>query len=118
MNKIISIIFIFIVLAGCSSAQKASEVNAVRVSVAPYLQMDCKALATEQNSLLTEARSLGAQVDSEYNEDKGAELVAWILFAPAAFFIDGNPESAGQLASIKGQLEAVQEAQKINDCVR
>ena len=117
MKKIISMIFIFVVLAGCSSAQKASEVNAVRVSVAPYLQMNCKALATEQNSLLTEARTLGAQVDSEYNEDKGAELVAWILFAPAAFLIDGNAESAGQLASIKGQLEAVQEAQKINECV-
>ena len=117
MNKIISIIFIFIVVAGCSSAQKASEVNAVRVSVAPYLQMDCKALATEQNSLLTEARSLGAQVDSEYNEDKGAELVAWILFAPAAFWLDGNAENAGKLAAVKGQLEAVQDAMKVNKCI-
>jgi hypothetical protein len=31
--------------------------------------------------------------------------------------MDGNAESAAELASIKGQLEAVQEAQKINSCI-
>lgn len=101
---------------GCSTAQRASEVQAVRVSVAPYLKMSCKELATEQNSLVREAQALGATVDSEYRSDKNAELVAWVLFAPAAFFIDGNQESASKLASIKGQVDAVQEAQKVNEC--
>ena len=35
-----------------------------------------------------------------------------------AFWISGNQEETAKLASIKGQLEAVQEAQKINSCVR
>ena len=110
------LILSLVIIASCSSAQKASEVNAARVSVAPYLSMDCVALATEQNTLLRDAQALGAQVDEEYSSDKAAELVTWILFAPAAFFIDGNAQSAAKLASIKGQLEAVQEAQKINEC--
>jgi hypothetical protein len=104
-------------LVGCSTAQKASEVESIKFSVAPYLKMSCKELTTEQSSLLKEAQSLGAQVDKDYQSDKNAELVAWILFAPAAFWIDGNAENAGKLASIKGQLEAVQDALKVNECV-
>tara|TARA_X000000368_G_scaffold250283_1_gene197689 strand:- start:397 stop:750 length:354 start_codon:yes stop_codon:yes gene_type:complete len=114
--KKLSIILILIIISGCSSAQKASEVNPTRVSIAPYLKMDCKALTTEQTSLVKEAEILGALVDQEYSSDKNKELVAWVLFTPAILLVDGNAESAAQLASIKGQLEAVQEAQKINDC--
>tara|TARA_B100001059_G_C17491643_1_gene406636 strand:+ start:136 stop:489 length:354 start_codon:yes stop_codon:yes gene_type:complete len=113
--------YFFVLLAlltvfSCSTAQKSGEVQAARISIAPYLSMDCKSLATEQNSLLNQARSLGAQVDSEYDSDKGLEVVTWILFWPAVFWMDGNAEAAGQLSSLKGQLEAVQEAQKINKC--
>ena len=114
--KNLLLVISLIIIAGCSSAQKASEVNASRVSIAPYLSMSCKGLATEQNALLREAEALGAQVDSEYSSDKGVELAAWILFAPAAIFLDGNAESAAKLSTLKGQLEAVQEAQKINEC--
>ena len=42
----------------------------IRVSIAPYLQMDCKSLATEQTSLVREAEILGALVDQEYSSDK------------------------------------------------
>jgi len=31
--------------------------------------------------------------------------------------MDGNAESASNLASIKGQLDAVGDAMKVNDCV-
>ncbi len=112
-------LFIFLALIsvfGCSTAQKSGDVQAARISIAPYLSMDCKSLATEQNSLLDQARALGAQVDSEYDSDKGLEVVTWVLFWPAVFWMDGNAESAGRLSSLKGQLEAVQEAQKINKC--
>lgn len=112
---ILPIFVIFI--SSCSTAQKASEVQSIKVSVAPYLKMSCKELSTEQNSLVTKAQSLGAQVDSERQSDKNKELAAWILFAPAALLMDGNAESSSQLASVKGQLEAVSDAMKVNDCV-
>ena len=105
-----------LILIGCTTAQRASDVNAVRIPVAPYLKMDCKELSTEQNLLLKEAQSMTSQVDASYQSDKTAELVTWILFAPAAFMIDGNQEEAAKLAGVKGQLEAIQEALKINDC--
>ena len=84
--------------------------------VAPYLKMDCKELATEMSSLTKEAESARSQVDSAYSSDKTKEAVAWILFAPAALLMDGNQQETGKLAALKGQIEAVQEAQKINKC--
>ena len=116
-KKILTTVFVLIIAVGCSTAQKASEVAAIKTSVAPYLKMSCLELANEQNELLSAAQAAGAQVDSSHQSDKNAELVAWILFAPAAFMIDGNQEEAAKLASIKGQLEAVQDAQKVNKCV-
>ena len=74
-------------------------------------------VARGKNSLEAKAQSLGAQVDSERQTDKNKELAAWILFAPAALMMDGNAESASQPASVKGQLEAVSDAMKVNDCV-
>tara|TARA_B100000787_G_C16094979_1_gene250721 strand:- start:141 stop:512 length:372 start_codon:yes stop_codon:yes gene_type:complete len=105
-----------ILISGCSTAQRATDVSAIRVPIAPYLKMTCQELATEQNSLVKEAQSVGAQVDDSYRSDKNTELVTWILFAPAAFWMDGNQKEASQLASIKGQLDTVQEAQKVNKC--
>ena len=118
MNKILlTALFVpLIFLGGCSSAQKASEVSSVRMPVAPYLKMDCKELATEMSSLSKEAESARSQVDSSYSNDKTKEAVAWILFATAALFMDGNQQETGKLAALKGQIEAVQEAQKINKC--
>ena len=105
-----------LILVGCSNAQKSSEVTSIRIPIAPYLKMDCKELATEQNQLAREAELLRDQVDDAYDSDKNTEIVTWLLFAPAAFFLDGNSEEAAKLASVKGQLEAVREAQQINKC--
>lgn len=104
-------------LIGCSTAQRASEVQSIRIPVAPYLKLTCKELATEQSTLIREAEAAGAQVDATHGSDQTAVIVAWVLFAPAAFFIEGNQAEASKLAGIKGQLEAVSEAQKINECI-
>jgi len=115
MKKIFLISIILFAFA-CSTAQKATDVQSIRIPIAPYLKMDCQELATEQNALLKEASSARSAVDSAYQSDKNTELVTWILFAPAAFWLDGNQEETQKLAAIKGQLDAVQEAQKINKC--
>ncbi len=111
-NILISIIIFF--LAGCTSAQKASEVNAVRAPIAPYLKMSCKELATEQSLLIKDAEAAGAKVDDSYSSDKTAEVVGWLILWPTLFLIEGNQEETQKLAAIKGQMEAVAEAMKIN----
>jgi len=103
-------------IQGCSNAQQATEVNAVKYSVAPYLKMDCKSLSIELNKLYRDASISSNQVDQQYNKDKNAEVVAWVLFWPAAFALEGNQEEAAKLASIKGQIDAIQDALVINGC--
>ena len=114
-RSLLSLSLMFLV-AACSNAQKASEVSSIRVPIAPYLKMDCRELATEQNQLVREAELLMKSVDDAYSSDKTTEVVAWVLFAPAAFFLDGNAKEAAQYSAVKGQLEAVQEASRINKC--
>jgi|TARA_B110000444_G_C18261838_1_gene332301 hypothetical protein len=118
MKKYLTLLTLFLILGmGCSTAQKASEVSAIKVSVAPYLKLSCKELATEQNDLFNQAEAAGAIVDSSHDSDRNVELVTWILFAPAALLLDGNQAEAANLASLRGQLAAVQDAQKVNDCM-
>lgn len=107
---------LFFLIQGCSNAQQATEVNAVKYSVAPYLKMDCQSLSIELNNLYRDASISSNQVDQKYNDDKSAEVVAWVLFWPAAFALEGNQEEVAKLASIKGQIEAIQDALVINGC--
>ena len=88
----------------------------MRMPVASYLRMNCKEPATEMSSLTREAEGPRSQVGLTYSSDKTKEAVAWILFAPAALFMDGNQQETGKLAALKGQIEVVQEAQKTNKC--
>ena len=48
--------------------------------------------------------------------DQGVEVITWILFAPAAFFLEGNEVEASQYAAEKGQLESINEALRVNKC--
>ena len=116
MFRTVISLFALVTLIGCSNAQKSSEVTSIRIPIAPYLKMDCKELATEQNQLSREAELLRDRVDDAYSSDKNTEIVTWLLFAPAAFFLDGNSEEAAELAAVKGQMEAVREAQQVNKC--
>tara|TARA_B100000886_G_scaffold214569_1_gene148771 strand:- start:576 stop:929 length:354 start_codon:yes stop_codon:yes gene_type:complete len=116
MNRILFILSMFLVF-GCSTAQRATDVSAMNISVAPYLKMDCKELATEAADLASRAESARAKTDAAYNDDEIKEAVAWVLFAPAALMLKGNSEEAAELSAIKGQVIAVREAQKINECI-
>lgn len=103
-------------LVGCTSAKKSSEVQAVRVPISPYLKMSCPELVTEQQTLFRELEASGVAVDKQYQSEKNTELVTWILFAPAAFWMKGNETEASRFAAQKGQMEAINEALKINKC--
>jgi hypothetical protein len=103
--------------AGCSTAQRARDVNGLKVAVEPYLVMACKELAVERSEIGKEAELVAVEVDAKYRSDKNAELIAWLLFSGAALFIEGNEESAGRLAKLKGQAVAVEDAQSTNSCI-
>ena len=69
-RSLLSLSLMFLV-AACSNAQKASEVSSIRVPIAPYLNMDCRELATEQNQLVREAELLMKSVDDCHRNGSG-----------------------------------------------
>lgn len=109
--------FAVALVTGCTTAQRASDVSALDMPVEPYLVMGCKELEAQYTALDQQAQSVSVEVDEKYRSDKNAELMAWLVFSPAALLIEGNEESAGRLSAIKGQVAAVREAQKANSCL-
>ena len=117
--KILIIILIMlptIILNSCTSAKRSSDVQIARVSSAPYLKMTCAELGTERKLLLERVDADRSKVDSEYDSEKGTELVAWLLFAPAAFFMEGNAKEQAAFAQSKGTFEAIEEARSVKKC--
>lgn len=103
-------------LTSCSSARQSHEVQAIRAPMAGYLKMTCQELLSEQLVLLSKVEASGVRVDEAHDSDQGVEVITWILFAPAAFFLEGNEAEASQYAAEKGQLESINEALRVNKC--
>ena len=59
----------------CTTAKKASEINAVRPPIAPYLKLTCPELITEQRLLLTEVAASGVAVDKSHQSDVNTVIV-------------------------------------------
>ena len=105
-----------ILIAGCSSAKKSSEVTANYVPAATYQNMSCNNLRAEGDRLRRSVSDMEASVDSEYKKDKNMELVTWLLFWPAAFAMDGNDAEAQKLANAKGEADAIRSAMISKGC--
>lgn len=105
-----------LLVAGCSTAKKASEVQAARIPVAPYLKLSCQELLAEQRVIAERVGATQKAVEISHASDKNVELVAWILFFPAALALEGNQQQATDYALAKGQVEAIQDAMAINKC--
>lgn len=96
-------------LIGC--AKNSSQINAAYVSPLMYKSYDCQQLKAEQSRLVSRAVSMGASVDQDASADAVVVGLAWLVFPPVIYFMDGGNEAKEQdLAMLKGRLEAVQES--------
>ena len=110
MNRMLILMLSLTAALGCSTAKKASEVNAVYVPASQYANLNCDQLFDEAEEIRSKTRALEIRVDDSRRQDKIKEQVAWWLFAPAAFMISGNAEEQTTLALAKGQLDAIRTA--------
>ena len=105
-----------LLIVGCSSAPKSSEVNAKYIPSAYYSNHSCDQLVNEAESLRRSIPALQAAVDKHRSGQDGVEVVTWVLFWPAAFLLDDGSEYSEALAEAKGHLEAVQLQLQTKDC--
>ena len=118
MNTLSKFILLLLIMSisSCTTAKRSKDVPVVRVSSAPYLKMNCAELGTERRVIVETLEATRRDVDDAYSSEKNTELVTWLLFAPAAFFLEGNADEAAAFAQAKGTYEAIEEARVINKC--
>ena len=94
-------------LSGC--ADNSSQIQANYVSPLAYNSYDCESLEQEYARLVRESQSINTQQDGIASSDSLATGVGLFLFWPALFFID-NDDLREQVAQLKGEVGAVEQA--------
>src|SRR6202043_1344173 len=112
--RIVGIVALSAALAGCASA--SSDITPAYVSPVMYQQYDCQQLAMEAQAVSARAASLSGVQDSKRTNDGVATAAAIVIFWPAAFFVGGDKQTAAELAQMKGQMVAVEQASIAKKC--
>jgi hypothetical protein len=108
MKKLVNLAAAAVVLAGC--AENPDNISASYVSPMLYQDYTCSQIADEARRVSArQAQAIGAQRE-QASEDAVATTVGVILFWPALFFIDGDGDNAAQVARLKGEMEAIEQA--------
>lgn len=103
-----------LLLAGCAS--KASDVAPAYVSPMQYQSYNCQQLAAEAQRVSAAAAATSGAQDSQATKDAVATTVGVVIFWPSLFFIGGDKQTAAQLAELKGEMDAIQQASIQKQC--
>ncbi|HLH10366.1 MAG TPA: hypothetical protein VKV77_00640 [Methylovirgula sp.] len=101
---------VIIALSIASCAKDASQVSATYVSPITYENYTCPQLAEEAQRVQVRAAQAAGVQDQKATNDKVAMGVGLVIFWPALFFTKGNDENTAELARLKGEMDAVEEA--------
>jgi hypothetical protein len=101
-------------LGGCASS--SAEITPAYVSPVMYQQYTCPQLAQEAQGVSARAASLSGVQDQKRTNDGLATAAAVVIFWPAAFFVGGDKQTAAELAQMKGQMVAIEQASVMKKC--
>jgi hypothetical protein len=114
MRSIVAAVIAGSVVAGC--AKDANQVGATYVSPITYQSYTCPQLADEAQRVSARAAEASGVQDQKATSDKVAMGVGLIIFWPALLFTKGNDENTAELARLKGQMDAVEQASIAKHC--
>lgn len=101
-------------LAGC--AKNASKIDAAYVSPLQYSSMDCQQIAEESARVASHAAQVTGQQNKQATNDAVAMGVGLVVFWPALFFIGGKNDKSGEVARLKGEMDALEQASIQKGC--
>ena len=103
-----------IAISGC--AKKSRDISAQYVSPMQFQSYSCRQI-TEEAQRVSEYSARAMRVQNQTaSTDAVATGVAIVLFWPAAFLVSGNGANADELARLKGQMDALQNASTQKQC--
>jgi hypothetical protein len=101
-------------LGGC--AQKSADIAPAYISPILYQSYTCPQLAEEAQRVSAAAVTATGAQDSQATKDAVATTVSVIVFWPALFLVGGDKQNAAQLAQLKGEMDAIEQASIQKNC--
>ena len=108
------VVALCVVLGGCASA--SSDIAPSYVSPVVYQSYNCQQLGLEAQGISQRAAALSGAQDSQRTKDGLVTAAAIVVFWPAAFFVGGDKQTAAELANMKGQMVAIEQASIQKKC--
>ena len=103
-----------VLVAGCAS--KSENIQATYMSPVPYESYTCEQLAQEGQRVSARAAQAAGVQDKNRKNDTIKTTVGVILFWPILFANEGDGQTAAELAQLKGQKKAIEEASIKKNC--
>ncbi len=101
-------------MSGCAS--KSADIAPAYVSPLQYQSLTCPQLTAEAQRVSAAAAAAAGQQDSQATKDAVATTVGVLIVWPALFLIQGDKQNAAQLANLKGQMDAIEQASIQKNC--
>jgi hypothetical protein len=112
--RTIYILAVASVLPGCAS--HSGDIAEAYVSPLQYQGLTCVQLSQEAARVSARAAVASGAQDQNATNDTIATTAAVILFWPAAFLIKGNGANAQEVAQLKGDMDAIEQANIQKKC--
>lgn len=103
-----------VLVAGCAS--KSEDIQASYVSPMMYESYTCEQLTVEGERVSARAASVAGVQDENRKDDKVKTAVGVVLFWPVLLFNEGDGQTAAELASLKGQMKAIEQTSVKKNC--
>ena len=103
-----------VLLSAC--AQDPKDIQASYISPIMYENYSCEQLRQEAERVSTRAAEVAGTQKRKATGDAVAMGVSLIVFWPAVFFIKGDQQTAGEVARMKGEMDAIQQASIAKNC--
>jgi hypothetical protein len=103
-----------VIATGC--ATKSTDIAPAYVSPTLYSNWTCPQLAEEARRVSARAALAAGAQDSNRSSDQVLTTVSVIVFWPALFALNGDGPQAQEVARLKGEMQAVEEASIRNNC--
>lgn len=104
-----------VVLGGCATG--SDKVTTNYVSPLKYSSYTCQDIEYEMREIENRVNTLAGKQDDKARNDRIATGVGVVLFWPALFFLAGD-DVKNELATAKGEFEALEEAARRKECFR
>jgi hypothetical protein len=106
--RVLGLFALTFALAGC--ATRSQDIVSAYVSPIQYESYSCSQLREEAARVSSRAAAASGMQDQSATSDAIATGVALVVFWPAAFLVHGNGANAQEVAQLKGDMDAIEQA--------